>query len=198
MLESVYVRCTHCGYDNSPEYRFCGMCGASLAHPPAAIAAATKEPLRTESAGGIAPAGNGNGTETVHGPSFLGLSEDPKTEFHYLYEDEPPRSHAGLIFFLVLLLAAAGVGTWQWRHHGFPFNRFGAGGSATQSASPSEVAPAQSQEQQTHIDKPMTGAGDVLPTQTDQSKQPDTGKATEFPAQGGKAPAATTNTAPVD
>jgi ribosomal protein S27E len=34
MLETMYVRCTHCGYDNSPEYRFCGMCGAALAHPP--------------------------------------------------------------------------------------------------------------------------------------------------------------------
>jgi len=182
------------------------MCGASLAHPPIA----TKTSLR-EVASSVSPAngssetngnhekGNGNGNvETVHGPSFLGLSEDPKTEFHYLYEDEPPRSHAGLIFFFVLLLAAAGVGTWQWRHHGFPFNRFGAGGSSTQSASPSEVAPAQSQEQQTHIDKPMTGAGDVLPTQTDQNKQPDTGKTTEFPAEGGQAPAATTNTPAVD
>lgn len=182
------------------------MCGASLAHPPIA----TKTSLR-EVATSVSPAngnsetngnhekGNGHGNaESVHGPSFLGLSEDPKTEFHYLYEDEPPRSHAGLIFFFVLLLAAAGVGTWQWRHHGFPFNRFGAGSSSTQSASPSEVAPAQSQEQQTHIDKPMTGAGDVLPTQTDQGKQPDTGKASEFPAQGGQAPAPTTNPPPVD
>ena len=33
MLELMYVRCAHCGYDNSPEYRFCGMCGGSLPHP---------------------------------------------------------------------------------------------------------------------------------------------------------------------
>src|SRR5204862_2397411 len=40
MLETtMYVRCAHCGYDNSPEDRFCGMCGASLAHPPAPVAA---------------------------------------------------------------------------------------------------------------------------------------------------------------
>src|SRR5215469_2997898 len=98
MLETMYVRCTHCGYDNSPEYRFCGMCGASLAHPPTQTTK-PKEAAPTENGG------NGHGNpENVHGPSFLGLAEDPKTEFHYLYEDEPPRSHAGLIFVFILLL----------------------------------------------------------------------------------------------
>ena len=191
MLETMYVRCTHCGYDNSPEYRFCGMCGAALAHPPVP----TKPPLRD-----ITPAalpGNGHpevekaapANDNVHGPSFLGLSEDPKTEFHYLYEDEPPRSYAGMIFTVILLLVIGGAGYWQWRNHGFPFNRFGGANSAQQSASPSEVAPAQSQNQETHIDKPMTGSGDVLPTQPDQNKQPDTSKSTEFPAQGQSQPA---------
>jgi len=42
----------------------------------------------------------------------------------------------------------------------------------------------------------MTGAGDALPTEPDQNKQPDTGKAAEFPPQGGQAPAASTNTPP--
>lgn len=184
MLETMYVRCTHCGYDNSPEYRFCGMCGASLAHPPVATAPAPKEVAKSE-----APApGNGNGhQETVHGPSFLGLAEDPKTEFHYLYEDEPPRSYAGLVFILLLILGVGGAAYYQWRHNGFPFNRLTSENkSSTQTASPSEVAPAQSQEQQTTIQKPMTGAGDVLPTAPDQNaKQPDTGKVSEFPAQGG-------------
>jgi len=185
MLETMYVRCTHCGYDNSPEYRFCGMCGAALAHPPVQ----TKPPLRD-----VPPAtkpANGNGdhetsgptAETVHGPSFLGLADDPKTEFHYLYEDEPPRSYAGLIFFVLLLAVVGGAGYWQWKHHGFPFNRLCAT-SAQQSASPSEVAPAQSQDQQTHIDKPMTGVGDTQPAQPGQNKPPDTGKTTDFTPQG--------------
>ena len=188
----MYVRCTHCGYDNSPEYRFCGMCGASLAHP----AIPTKPPLRDVTSA-TSPTNGHNGdaetakpvpsAESVHGPSFLGLAEDPKTEFHYLYEDEPPRSYAGLIFVFILLLALGGGGYWQWSHHGFPFNHFGAGASAQQSASSSEVAPAQSQDQQTHIEKPMTGSGDVLPTQPDQNKPPDTGKTTDFPTQGGQA-----------
>ncbi len=196
MLETMYVRCTHCGYDNSPEYRFCGMCGAALAHPPVQ----TKAPLRD-----LTPVSkeNGNGdadkagpsAESVHGPSFLGLAEDPKTEFHYLYEDEPPRSYAGLIF-VVLLIAVLGGGVyWQWQHHGFPFNRLG-GTTAQQSTSPSEVAPAQSQDQQTHIDKPLTGMGDTLPPQPDQNKTPDTGKTTDFSPQGTQQQAASGSASP--
>src|SRR6266550_1524284 len=186
MLETMYVRCTHCGYDNSPEYRFCGMCGASLAHPPAE----TPPPARE------APhAGNGGSGENVHGPSFLGLAEDPKTEFHYLYEDEAPRSHVGLVFFFLLMFGAAGYLGWQWRHNGYPFNRLNAssGSGGGQSASPSEVAPAMSQNQETHIDKPMTGgSGGVLPTEPDQkaqanaSPQANSGpKETDLPPAGG-------------
>jgi len=191
MLETMYVRCTHCGYDNSPDYRFCGMCGASLAHPPVATTTTTaaREPAKIEGAAvSSVPAGNGSGnTETVHGPSFLGLAEDPKTEFHYLYEDEPPRSHAGLIFFLILLAGVSGFGYWQWKHNGFPFNRLNAEYKPAQTASPSEVAPAQTQDQQTKTDKPMTGAGDVLPTAPDpNAKAPDTGKRKDVFKRNGK------------
>lgn len=162
---TMYVRCTHCGYDNSPEYRFCGMCGASLAHPPVAKAEPAKEQPRTPALGATEP-------EEVHGPSFLGLSEDPKVEFHYLYEDEQPRSHVGLIVFVILLLAAGGFATYQYRNNGFPFNRINAAGGGSQaSASPSEVAPAQNEDQSTRIDKPMTGTGTVLPTEPDQNAQ---------------------------
>jgi zinc-ribbon domain/Sel1 repeat len=166
MLETtMYVRCTHCGYDNSPEYRFCGMCGASLAHPPAVEAVPIKDAPRS------APkSGNGH-TENVHGPSFLGLAEDPKVEFHYLYEDEQPKSRVGLILMLFIAIGAAGYLGWQWKHNGFPFNRIGGGSGQQASASPSEVAPASNPDQQTHIDKPMTGAGEVLPTQPDQNAQ---------------------------
>jgi hypothetical protein len=190
MLEIMYVRCTHCGYDNSPEYRFCGMCGASLAHPPVTKTVARETARAEASEERAAPVGgNGHGnSETVHGPSFLGLAEDPKTEFHYLYEDEPPRSYAGLIFVLVLLLGAGGFAYWQWQHHGFPFNRLTADNKPSgQTASPSEVAPAQSQDQQTKIEKPMTGAGDVTPLPTEKDLKPgETGKTAEFPAEGGQ------------
>src|SRR5947209_15251142 len=79
---------------------------------------------------------------------------------------------------LFIAIGAAGYFGWQWKHNGFPFNRMGGGAQA--SASPSEVAPASNSDQQTHIDKPMTGAGDVLPTQPDQNAQNQTpGKPTE-------------------
>src|SRR5215469_14511477 len=167
MLETVYVRCTHCGYDNSPEYRFCGMCGASLAHPPVAPKPREKQVFGN--------GGNGQ-SENVHGPSFLGLAEDPKVEFHYLYEDEQPRSHVGLVIFLLLILGAAGYLGWQWKHGGFPFNRQAASNSsaspgAQQSASPSEVAPAMNEDQGTHIDKPMTG-GAAHPAPTPAPAEP--------------------------
>jgi len=168
------------------------MCGAALAHPQVPPKPSVREvaAVPKPSNGSAEAEKRGPSAENVHGPSFLGLSEDPKTEFHYLYEDEPPRSYAGLIFVVILLAAIGGAGYWQWKHHGYPFNRFGAGQSAQQSASPSEVAPAQSQEQQTHIDRPMTGSGDVLPTQPDQNKPADTGKSTEFPPEGGQPPPA--------
>jgi zinc-ribbon domain len=162
----MYVRCTHCGYDNSPEYRFCGMCGAALAHPPVIQQPSVKEPGRA------ATSGNSQ-TENVHGPSFLGLAEDPKVEFSYLYEDQQPRSHVGLIVLILMVLGAGGFLGWQYRNNGFPFTRGGATSGEQASASPSEVAPAQSQDRDTHINKPMTGAGDVLPTQPDQNAKPD-------------------------
>ena len=77
----------------------------------------------------------------VHGPSFLGLSEDPKVEFSYLYEDEPARSHAGWIVILLLLLVAGALIGWQWRHNGFPFDRLSA------EKSPAPAAPDASQSQ---------------------------------------------------
>jgi hypothetical protein len=163
---TMYVRCTHCGYDNSPEYRFCGMCGAALAHPPALTTPPTaKEPARATNTA-PAPAR----AEEVHGPSFLGLGEDPKVEFSYLYEDEQPRSRVGLVLLIFIVLGAGAFLGWQYKNNGFPFNRGGAAGAGQQaSASPSEVAPAQTDDQETHINKPMTGAGDVLPTQPDQN-----------------------------
>src|SRR5579863_5009933 len=130
MLETMYVRCTHCGYDNSPEYRFCGMCGGTLAYPKTEVRPPVRDvappPVSTPikvSAPALAPqvrpepllpaASEG---EKVHGPSFLGLSDDPKVDLDYLAEDET-RSHAGLIVVLVLLIGVGGFLGWQWRHN---------------------------------------------------------------------------------
>jgi hypothetical protein len=33
MLDSMTLRCSRCGYQNDPQFRFCGMCGAALRPP---------------------------------------------------------------------------------------------------------------------------------------------------------------------
>ena len=186
MLETMYVRCTHCGYDNSPEYRFCGMCGSALAHQPVA----TKPSLRE----GTAPAetatepasANGGHPENVHGPSFLGLADDPKEEFRYLYEDEPPRSYALLIFILVLLVAIGGAGYWQWRNNGFPFNRLSAQNRPLTNG-PVPAPPAgQSQAPPTNHAAPAAAANPANPGPADQN--------TSAPAATNPAETAATNT----
>jgi hypothetical protein len=136
MLEPMYVRCAQCGYDNSPEFRFCGMCGGPLPHPPKeasqperdVLLSPTPVPLSsTRPTQAPAPlpvsASALGGGEKVHGPSFLGLSDDPREDSSYEDDEEPRRGRAGLITVVVLLIAAAGVLGWQWRHQGFPFNR---------------------------------------------------------------------------
>jgi hypothetical protein len=207
MLETMYVRCTHCGYDNSPEYRFCGMCGGSLAHPltetrppardvapppPAPIPVKVSAPVPTPVSASVPSDG-----DRVHGPSFLGLSEESRVEFNYLYEDEPARSHAGVIAVLLFLIAAGGGLGWQWRHNGFPFQRMSAASGSGQPAPPSPAPDAsRSQEQQTDktAEKSMTGVGDVPAAAADQKTQTDSsGEAPAIPAQEGQSTGASPN-----
>ncbi len=212
MLETMYVRCTHCGYDNSPEYRFCGMCGGSLAHPvtetqppmrevtppaaPIRVTPSAPVPTQQQVRSALVPPVQGDG-DKVHGPSFLGLSEDPKVEFNYLYEDEPARSHAGAIALLLLLVGAGGFLGWQWRHKGYPFNGL-TGGSRSGQQAPTAPSPEASQNgasrnQETQADKttdkPMTGVGDVPAAPADQKTQTtSSGKASEAPVPEGQTP----------
>jgi hypothetical protein len=198
MLESMYVRCTQCGYDNSPEYRFCGMCGGSLPHPaketvqperdvvlppiPLPAAQSAPPPVSAPAAIPVSASALGGG-EKVHGPSFLGLSDDPQENFEYSDEDEPKRSRTPRIAVMVLLIAAAGLLGWQWRHNGFPFNRFTVSRTDGQPATP-VAAPDATQNPETQAaDKPVTANGDA-PTAAQ-----DTGKSTDSPgkAEGGLA-----------
>jgi hypothetical protein len=183
------------------------MCGGSLPHPAKEItqperdvalppvAAPTAPPIR------VPPPTSASG-EKVHGPSFLGLSDDDRETFEYPYEDEPKRSRAGLIAVLVLLLAAGGSLGWQWRHAGFPFNRLGASGAPAQATSPIPAAtPDASQNTTTQsADKPVTenGSAPATPpqteTSTDASGQPAEGSTQEA----GAAAASQDQAAPAD
>src|SRR2546428_127936 len=59
MLGAMIVRCNQCGQENNPEYRYCGVCGATLQPPPPGAAGRPPERVRS----------------TLSGPSFLGLAQ---------------------------------------------------------------------------------------------------------------------------
>src|SRR5262249_39542761 len=89
------------------------------------------------------------------------------------------------VIFLLILFGTAGYLAWQWRHNGFPFNRLNATVAPARPASPSEAAPAPSDDQEARIDKSKAAAGgEVLPTAPAQKKEPDSSpKAGEQGAQ---------------
>src|SRR6202045_5213891 len=106
MPVAMTVRCVQCGQENNPQYRFCGICGAPLGPPPAAVP-------------------NDPGRERVRvpvsGPSFLGLGDERYRDLDYLLEDEPPRGHARLYLALLLLVVSAGLLAWHWQRDGYPW-----------------------------------------------------------------------------
>jgi TPR repeat protein len=100
------VSCVQCGQENNPQYRFCGMCGAPLGSPPAAIPSdAVRERVRVP----------------VSGPSFLGLGDERSRDLDYLLEDEPPKGHGRLYLALLLLVISAGLLAWQFQRDGYPW-----------------------------------------------------------------------------
>jgi hypothetical protein len=118
------ARCTQCGHENNPEYRFCGVCGAPL---PAE--APSREPVREAERGRVSAVG---------GPSFLGLGDDRTNDLDYLLEEEPQRGHGRMYLALLLLLMSAGLLAWHWQRDGYPWaglGQFSAGGKGTANSS---------------------------------------------------------------
>jgi hypothetical protein len=142
MAEAMPVRCPECGYDNRDNYRFCGMCGASLRPAAAqqrkaglreqATVVTEPPPLPRNAVPRAAPLQEE--APPVSGPSFLGLADAPaRNDVQYLLEDED--SHSGgrrmLIAFL-LLVVAGGLVYWHWSRDGFPWSA----GSSHQAQAP--------------------------------------------------------------
>ena len=123
------ARCTQCGHDNNPEYRFCGVCGAPL--PPGVP---MHEPAREQERGRVSPVG---------GPSFLGLGDDRTSDLDYLLEEEPPRGHGRMYLALLLLVLSAGLLAWHWQRDGYPWTGLAQSpvASKVQPTSPPETAP---------------------------------------------------------
>jgi len=147
--------CTHCGYENSEHYRFCGMCGAVLPEPGAKAEPAS--PVRTGSAPSqqrLSPVPSRAGD--VSGPSFLGLSDQPKRDVEYLLEDE--ESHdAGrrrMYAALLLLVIAGGLVLWQSRQGGVPWMSRLRG---ILTASPTASGPPPQQDNSSQTNGPLVG-----------------------------------------
>src|SRR5947209_11705723 len=97
MPETMPVRCPECGYDNRDNYRFCGMCGASLRAAPAPqrkvsvreSAVVTEPPPPSRPVSPREPSPVPVAGAPVSGPSFLGLADAPvRSDVGYLLEDE--------------------------------------------------------------------------------------------------------------
>src|SRR5579863_1276533 len=110
MLNAMALSCEECGYENNPQFRFCGMCGAPLSTPVghAVSHAAQVAPRKdTPSQPKVAP---------LSGPSVLGLSQEiPPATPTYLLEDEESSSNRGRYLLLILLILAAALAGWHYR-----------------------------------------------------------------------------------
>jgi len=165
------IRCTQCGYKNSPVYHYCGVCGAVLQAPkeeaakPSAVpppptsvpvAPAPAAPSSNISTPTPAPSppprSDRSDLPVSGGMSFLGLSDSSSSSAaSYLLddEDEGERSVAwGRILFVLILLGLAGGLGWQYHVHGYPF-----ASQRPNQATASPAAPA------TSIPSPEAGGG---------------------------------------
>ncbi len=112
MLVSMTVRCSQCGHESDPRYRFCGMCGAKLPPPPPPP---PSEPNITREPEPIPTASVEEPIRRVSGPSFLGLADEPTSSVTYLLQDDLSESHWGRTVVLILVLGALGFAGWHWR-----------------------------------------------------------------------------------
>ncbi len=151
----MLVTCEKCGYENFPQHRFCGMCGAALAVPKAASARPNPVPQAPKPVSRPSPAA------LEHEPV------DPKS-VSYLLEDEPPPSHRWRnVLLLVLLAGAVAAAGWHWREDLRGLAARFSSRVTDSSVQPNSSAPAAAEPTSetasgtvagTQIDKPGTGA----------------------------------------
>jgi hypothetical protein len=138
------VRCPHCGTENAPDHRFCGMCGRALDEPVREESGAEVPTRAQNSAGGEA------GEREAHtpAPAYTGglfnlgaPAERPSRNLDYLLEDDEPRSHKGLVIGILALMLVAGLGYLRWRNGSFAFLNLPKSGTktATQTTEPAQA-----------------------------------------------------------
>lgn len=134
----MLIRCEQCGYENFPQHRFCGMCGAKIPDSALVAQVATARPssLQARSSSALAHAEPMRSevteelpevrppkppkpvTPPVNGPSFLGLSQETERDrASYLLDDDEPSGHRGAYLAVLLFVLALGLGVWHWREN---------------------------------------------------------------------------------
>src|SRR5208337_4265157 len=128
-IRRTIVICPNCREDNPPTFRFCGMCGTSLAAPrptgapvpelrrPPVAESVTKPvnrqvpPIAGPSMLGLnQPAANQPSMDSLREPSFSGLDS--------FFEPEQPKTGRWRIMLMVALLAAlGGAGWWTYTNY---------------------------------------------------------------------------------
>lgn len=118
-LVMITTFCPRCGSENPFDNQFCGKCGIPLLQPkPAEQPVAAGRANGSQHASSATVEAEPDSDQTIHGPSFLGLSDEPELSSSYLLDEEVHSSHWGLYLFLFVLAAAAGVVWWQARNGG--------------------------------------------------------------------------------
>jgi hypothetical protein len=182
------IRCTQCGYKNSPVYHYCGVCGAVL-HPATKEEAPTRPaapappvvPASVPSHSPSAPAAVPPPAPSVSAPvssrssrselpvtsgmSFLGLSDAPGGgSSSYLLDDEEDAERSvawGRILLVLVLLGAAGGLGWQYYRGAYPFAPRGAAPTAS---SPAASSPSPATEPTTQAPSPASAAPAPAPS----------------------------------
>jgi hypothetical protein len=180
------IRCTQCGYKNSPVYHYCGVCGAVLQAAPkenvpaAKPAAATPAPVTTPAAtdpvppsapvqsAPLPPPRTERGDMPASGGmSFLGLSDAPRSSSpSYLLDDEEEAERSvawGRILIVLILLGAAGGLGWQWYRGAYPFAPHTPNQAATAPGPVTTPAPADSAAAPTTTPTPAPAAETPAP-----------------------------------
>jgi len=111
--------CPRCGSENPFDNQFCGKCGIPLLQPkPVEQPVAAGHANGSQRPSSPAVEADPDFDQTIHGPSFLGLSDEPELSSSYLLDDEVSSSHWGLYLFLFVLAVAGGAVWWQARNGG--------------------------------------------------------------------------------